>query len=226
VSGRGYEVAHLDDLEQLPVLEGALTWLPVRRRFGISGFGVNAYRAEEAGRQVVEEHSERANGHEEAYFVVSGRATFTVGEEAVDAPAGTIVHLPDPDVRRGAVAAEPGTTVLAIGAPRGTPFRPSGWEAAFAAYAYRELGDPERGRRELREAVKREPSAWQAHYHLACFAALDGDREAALSHLAKSVELDREAARNAAADADFDGLRDDPRFASITGEPDPGRADA
>ena len=209
---RGYEVAHLDDLERLPVLDGALLWLPVRRRFGVASFGTNAYLAEEAGRQVVEEHSEGVNRHEEAYFVVTGRATFTVGGEEVDAPAGTLVHLPDPEVRRGAVAAEDGTTVLAIGAPRATVFRPSGWEAAFAAYAYRRLGDPERGWAVLREAVDRDPEAWQGHYHLACFAALDGNREAALDHLSRAVELDAEAARYAADDADFDAIRDDPRF--------------
>jgi quercetin dioxygenase-like cupin family protein len=222
---RGYEVAHLDDLERLPVLDGALTWLPVRRRFGITAFGANAYTAEHAGQQVVEEHTEGSNRHEEAYFVIAGRATFTVAGEEVDAPAGTIVHLPDPEVRRGAVAAEPGTTVLAMGAPRGVPFRPSGWEAAFAAYAYRELGDPDRGWTVLREAVERDPDAWQGHYHLACFAALDGDREAALAELARAVDLDPEAARYAGDDADFDSIRDDPRFPSaVAGEPDAGGA--
>jgi quercetin dioxygenase-like cupin family protein len=221
----GYEVAHLDDLERLPVLDGTLIWLPVRRRFGIAAFGANAYRAEQAGQQVVEEHTERVNRHEEAYFVVAGRATFTLDGDEVDAPAGTLVHLPEPDVRRGAVAAEPGTTVLAMGAPRGVPFRPSGWEAAFAAYAYRHLGDAARGWAVLREAVERDPSAWQGHYHLACFAALDGDREAALAHLSRAVELDPEAARYAAEDEDFATIRDDPRFPSaVAGEPGAGGA--
>jgi tetratricopeptide (TPR) repeat protein len=213
---RGYEVAHLDDLERLPVLDGALTWLPIRRQLGIAAFGANAYTAEQTGQEVVEEHSERVNRHEEAYFVVAGRATFTLGGDEVDAPAGTIVHLPDPEVRRGAVAAEPGTTVLAMGAARGVPFRPSGWEAAFAAYAYRNLGDAERGRTVLREAVENDPSAWQGHYHLACFAALDGDREAALGHLSRAVELDPEAARHAADDTDFASVRDDAEFARLT----------
>jgi hypothetical protein len=37
----------------------------------------------------------------------------------VDAPARTLVFLEDPASRRGAVAAEDGTTVLAIGGPVG-----------------------------------------------------------------------------------------------------------
>ena len=89
-----YEVARLDELARIPVEEG-LEWRPIRRRFGIQAFGTNAYTSERVGAIVVEEHSERS-GHEELYFVVSGRARFTVGEEEVDAPAGTIVFISDP----------------------------------------------------------------------------------------------------------------------------------
>jgi tetratricopeptide (TPR) repeat protein len=212
VSESPFEVARLDELERLPVDDEGLVWRPIRRRFGITAFGTNAYTAERSGQRVVEEHTERTNGHEEVYLVVSGRARFTLDGTEVDAPAGTIVHLPDPDVRRGAVAAEDGTTVLAVGAKPGAPFEPSAWEAAFAAYAYRRLGDVERGRALLQEAVDRDPSAWQGHYHLACFAALDGDHEAALEHLQRAVELDRQAAQWAADDDDLAAIRDDPRF--------------
>jgi tetratricopeptide (TPR) repeat protein len=212
----GFEVARLDELEALPVLDGELTWRPVRRRFDIRSFGANAYTAARAGDLVVEEHSEGQNGHEEVYAVISGRATFTLDGDEVDAPAGTLVHLPDPTVRRKAVAAAPGTTVFAMGARPGVAFEPSGWEAAFAAYAYRELGDPERGWAVLREAVEREPDAWQGHYHLACFAALDGDLETALTHLGRAVELDAEAGRRAAEDDDFASVREDPEFARLT----------
>jgi quercetin dioxygenase-like cupin family protein len=207
-----FDVTHLDELERLPVEEDGLTWRPIRRRLGITAFGVNAYTAERAGQRVIEEHSERNNRHEEVYVVVSGRARFTLGEDEHDAPAGTIVHLPDPEVRRGAIASEDGTTVLALGAKPGVPFEPSAWETVFAGYAYRRLGDVERGWALLREAVERDPEAWQGHYHLACFAALDGDRDAALDHLRRAVELDPQAARWAAEDEDFAVIRDDPRF--------------
>jgi hypothetical protein len=50
--------------------------------------------------------------------VIAGRATFTLDGEEVDAPTGTIVHLPEPALKRSAVALEPGTTVLAVGQAR------------------------------------------------------------------------------------------------------------
>jgi hypothetical protein len=205
--------------------EEGLTWRPIRRHLGISSFGVNAYTAAHAGDRVVEEHAETRNRHEEVYVVVSGRATFAVGGEEIDAPSGTLVFLPDPEVRRGATAAEAGTTVLAIGARPGVVHEPSAWETFFAAYAYDKLGDTERGHRVLREAVEREPERGVIRYHLACFDSRAGDRESALAHLSRAVELEPESATWAAKDPDFDGIRDDPRFPSpIAGEPDPGGA--
>ena len=68
-----YEVVHIDELESFPVDEEGLTWRPIRRRFDIRGFGVNAYTAERDGQRVVEEHRE-TNGHEELYVVIAGRA--------------------------------------------------------------------------------------------------------------------------------------------------------
>jgi hypothetical protein len=222
---RGYEVARLDELERLPVDDADLVWRPVRRRFGISSFGVNAYTAERAGDRVVEEHTEARNRHEEVYVVVSGRATFAVGGEDVDAPAGTLVYLPDPEVRRGAVAAEPSTAVLALGGRPGVSFEPSAWETFFAAYAYDELGERNRGHRLLREAVEREPDRAVFRYHLACFDARAGDRDGALEQLRRAVDLEAETAEWAAKDSDFDEIRDDPRFPSpVAGKPDAGRA--
>lgn len=103
-------------------------WKPVRHHFGITAFGTNAYVAQSEGELVIEEHSEGSNGHEELYFVASGRAAFTVAGEEMDAPAGTLVAVTDPSVVRGAVAREPGTTVLVVGAPRGEPFALRNWE--------------------------------------------------------------------------------------------------
>jgi tetratricopeptide (TPR) repeat protein len=224
---RGYEVAQLGDLERLPVLDGQLLWRPIRRRFDIRGFGANAYTAERAGDLVVEEHTETGSGHEELYFVVSGRATFTLDGDEIDAPAGTIVFLPDPAVKRRATAVESGTTVLASGARPGEAFEPSAWETFLAAYAYRDLGDADRGHRLLREAVEREPDRAVLRYHLACFDSLSGDREAALDHLRRAVELDPEIATWAANDSDLDAIRDDPRFPSpIAGKTDAGSAGA
>ena len=63
----------------------ALSGGPRRRRIGVEAFGSNAWTGAKAGDRVVEEHKEE-DGHEELYFVASGRATFTLGDEEIDAP--------------------------------------------------------------------------------------------------------------------------------------------
>jgi mannose-6-phosphate isomerase-like protein (cupin superfamily) len=213
----GYEVAHIDDLEALPVDEEGLTWRPIRRRFDIRAFGINAYTAERGGQRVVEEHAEAEN-HEELYVIVQGRATFTLDEEEVDAPAGTLVFV-RPGTRRGAIAREPGTTVLAIGAKRGVVFEPSGWEETFAAVGYARLGDIDKSRETFRAAIEQHPDAWQGPFNWACIEARQGDREVALEQLERAAALDPEAVRKwAREDTDFDPIREDPRFVLLTAE--------
>ena len=82
----GWESVRLDEIEPIPVVDGTLLWRPVRRTLDIGAFGINAYVAPKAGDDVVEEHTERSLGHEEVYVVLSGRATFTLDGEALDAP--------------------------------------------------------------------------------------------------------------------------------------------
>jgi hypothetical protein len=215
-----YAIAHIDELESFPIegLDG-LTWRPVRRHFGIGAFGVNAYTAGAAGQRVVEEHREE-DGHEELYVIVSGRATFTLDGEEHDAPAGTLVHCP-PGTLRGAVAAEPGTTVLGIGAKPGEVFRPSGWEWTFAGLSKLGQGDEQGARAELQAGIDAHPGEWQGHYNLACVDARVGSADAALEQLELAAEIDREAvAKWAPEDGDFASLREDPRFLAITGQAD------
>jgi mannose-6-phosphate isomerase-like protein (cupin superfamily) len=218
----GYEVVHIDELESFPIAnQDGLTWRPVRRRFDIRAFGVNAYTAEREGERVVEEHRE-TNGHEELYVVISGRATFTLDGNEHDAPAGTLVHCP-PDTLRSAFAAEPVTTVLGIGAKPGEVFEPSGWEWSFAGFSYLRQGDVERGRAELAAGAAAVPDSWHAHYNLACFEALAGNTGAALEHLERAAELEpNEVAKLAGEDDDFARLRDDARFLAIAGKADAG----
>jgi len=47
----GYEVASLTDVESLPG-PGSLRWTPLRKHFGITAFGINAYTATEAGQGI------------------------------------------------------------------------------------------------------------------------------------------------------------------------------
>jgi len=194
---------------------GEFVWRPIRMRLGISAFGANAYTAR-AGQRVVEEHSE-LDGHEELYVVLRGRATFTLGDDEVDAPAGTLVFV-RPGTRRGAIATEDGTAVLAVGAKPGAAFEPSPWEDVFAAFSYAEAGNVERGGELIRAAAGRAPGRWQDQYNLACFEVRFGKREAALAAVERGVALDREAfAKAAADDRDLDPIRDDPLFVAALG---------
>ncbi|MFN2471384.1 MAG: tetratricopeptide repeat protein [Gaiellaceae bacterium] len=223
----GYEVAHLDELEALPVDEEGLVWRPVRHRFGIGAFGANVYTAANAGERVVEEHREAQNGHEELYFVARGRATFTLETEEVDATAGTFVFA-RPGTLRGAIAQEAGTTVLAVGGKPGEAFTPSGWEWNFMATSYQRQGRLDEALAVMREGVERYPEDWEGYYNLACIEARAGRADDALATLARAAQLDPENVRKyAAEDSDFDAIRDDPRLESaLAGQADAGRAGA
>jgi tetratricopeptide (TPR) repeat protein len=197
-----YQVAHLSELDRVPVTEG-LEWRPIRRRLGISAFGVNAYTAEKVGDWVVEEHTEEQLGHEEAYLVVRGRATFMLDGETVEAPAGTIVFISDPKVKRKAVADEEETTVLAVGAKPGEAFTPSAWEWYFQAYA-----EPtEQGIETLRSGIEVDGERGPLYYHLACLEARAGRLDDARAHLARALELDPRLAELAKKDDDLKEVR-------------------
>jgi hypothetical protein len=127
-----FTVSHIDDLPVVPYEEAPTTeWKPVRRFFGIGSFGSNLFRATQAGDVLTHDHTEidgAGTRHEELFLVVSGHATFRVGGQEIDAPAGTFVHVPDPAVMRGAVAREAGTVLLAVGAEPGAVYSPSAWD--------------------------------------------------------------------------------------------------
>jgi len=211
LSKDGYEVARIDELDAFPINDGEFVWRPVRRRFGITAFGSNAYSAEKAGQRVVEEHSE-SDGHEEMYVVLRGRATFTLGDDELDAGPGTLVFV-QPGTRRGAIAAEDDTFVLAVGAKPGVVFEPSLWEDVFLGYTLAAHGDVEGGRAATQVAIERAPDSWQGYYNLACIEARFGDPDAAIPLLKRSVELNPEGTTKAAAtDEDFDSIRNRPDY--------------
>jgi len=119
-----YEVRHLDDIEE--ITDGRCPWRPVRHEFGITSFGVNAWIGREAGDRLINEHDEEGED-EELYMVTAGRARFQLGDDTVDAPAGTFVFA-RPGLTRTAFAEEAGTTLLAIGGRPGEVYEPSGFE--------------------------------------------------------------------------------------------------
>jgi hypothetical protein len=197
----------IDEVPPITVA-GKLQWRPIRRTLGIEAFGINAYTADNAGDDVVERHSEENLRHEEIYVVLAGRASFELDGETLDAPAGTVVFLRDPFVRRYARAAEPGTTVLAVGGKPGEPYAPSAWEWYFEAERFRDPLDTEAALRLMDEANERFPDHLGVVYSTACWLALAGREEEALATLRRAVELDPRAREWAAKDDDLATIRD------------------
>ncbi len=109
----------------------------VRRHFDVQSFGVNGATGN-AGDVVISEHDERddteygTEGHEELFAVLNGHAIFTVDGTDVDAPAGTLVFVRDPALKRSARATADGTEILAVGARPGAAFAVSRWEQEMA----------------------------------------------------------------------------------------------
>ena len=221
-----YEVRRVDEFDPISVPGADINWRPIRRTLGIRAFGVNAYSGD-VGKHVVEEHTERGLLHEEVYVVLSGRARFTLGEDELDAGPGTLVYLRDPMTKRGAVALEDGTTVLAIGGKPGDAYEPSGWEWSFATSPLRERGDYEGALRLVREGLAQRtpgledrPDYGWLMYDAACYEALLGRRDDALTNLREAVAREPRIAEQARRDEDFASLHDDPEFLAITGQPD------
>jgi len=200
----GWRSVRLDDVEPIPLEPEGILWRPLRRLLGVGAFGVNAFVAPDAGDDVIEEHTEEMLGHEEIYVVLSGRATFTIGGELVDAPAGTIVFVDDPAVTRRARADEPGTNVLAVGGPRGGVYEPPAWEAEL----HRAAGDFDAYADELAAAVARRPAHPGLLYALACAEALAGRADDAVGHLRQAIELRPTLAEAARTNEDLASIRE------------------
>ncbi len=207
-----YNVVRIDEIEPVPYLGSNL--IPVRHTLGFRPAGTNAWIADEGG-QLIPPHAEDS-GNEELYGVLRGRATFTVGGETGDAPAGSLVFVP-PEVERTATAEEQGTIVLAVGATIGKPFEGGAWDTFAVADAHRRAGRTDEGRAVLQRAIEERPDAWARHYNAACWEALDGNADEAFEHLRRARELNEEEVRRyMAEDTDLDSLRDDPRWQELS----------
>ena len=204
-------VAHIDELERIELPDG-FVWRPVRRRFGIAAFGVNAYSPSEAGGQVVEEHTESQLGHEEIYLVLRGRARFTVDGDEHELGPGQLVFVRDPALRRGAVGLTDDTVVLALGGKPGVPHRTSAWEAMFAAVPLMREERWDDAIRLHEEALAELPENPALLYNLACMEARGGRRLDALLHLKRATELEPAWVQVAARDDDFASIRGEPGF--------------
>jgi len=205
-------IKHIEDIPAIPT--AGVGYRLVRRELGIRAFGINAFTAD-AGEQLIEEHDERgsgAGGHEELYVVIAGHARFAIDGSEHDAPAGTLVFLPDPESRRTATALADGTTAIAIGGVPGRAYEVSPWEPTFAAKPLADAGDPGAAADLMTAVLADYPGNPHVLYNTACFEALAGRRDDALAHLRAAVELAPHTREWAAEDTDFDSIRDDPTF--------------
>jgi hypothetical protein len=209
----GYEILSLGDVETAPHRGSNL--IPVRYLLGYRAAGVNGWRAI-AGAQLIPPHEEDS-GNEELYVVVAGRATFTVGEEERDAPAGTLVFVP-PGMHRTAVAEEDGTILFVVGATIGEPFDGGGWDTFAVADGLRRAGRMDESRAIMRKGMEDSPNAWELPYNAACLEALAGNADEAFPLLHRAIELTGGEIRPyLEGDTDLDSLRDDPRFQELLG---------
>lgn len=122
-----FRTARLDEI----VADKWPYWAPVRHHFGITSFGVNAWRGDD-GDRVITPHNHEDEGEPELYVVIAGAASFAIGGETLDAPAVTFVWVDEPGAERVAHATADGTVVLSIGAGRpGEAYAPGGWDSGY-----------------------------------------------------------------------------------------------
>lgn len=194
---------------------GQASWHMIRRALDVQAFGINAWRSTEPGQWLIAAHDELGGGaaqHEELYLVLAGRARFTVDDETFDAPTGTIVFVRDPAVKRGAVAEEADTVVLAVGAKPGEAFSVSPWEAAGDALRFWETEEWDRAIEVLSERHAELPDQASVVYNLACAESRAGRLDDALAHLADAVALQPSFATTAQDDPDLEPIRSNPAF--------------
>jgi tetratricopeptide (TPR) repeat protein len=203
------QVVRLDEIDGFAD-SGRPRWHMIRTTLGIESFGINAWRATAPGQKLIDEHDElgeTAGGHEELYLVVRGSALFTVDGHEVEAPAGTIVYVRDPAVRRGAIAETEETTVLVVGGKPGAPFSVSAWERSAEALRFWPTGEWERAIEVLEQQLADEPENAGVLYNLACAESRAGKAGAALDHLQRAIALRPAFVDNAQSDPDFDDVR-------------------
>lgn len=219
-TGKAYVFALVDELEPAPLIAPGATddgrqRFDVRRRFGITSFGTNAYRAPSEV-DVIREHDETLlgeAGQEELYIVLNGAATFEIDGDAVDAPAGSLV-LVQPTAKRRAISKQDGTTILVVGATPGEAYEPAPEEAGEAMIAYG-AGDYETAVAKQLVVVEKRPNDAVAYFNAACFEARAGQADKAIEHLQRAVEANERIKDLIRTDEDLDSIREDPRFEEL-----------
>ncbi|HEY1316389.1 MAG TPA: hypothetical protein VGF10_04175 [Gaiella sp.] len=212
----GFAIARVDEIDELS--DGRAPWRPVRHHFGITSFGINTWTAREPGERIINEHDEadESDRSEELYFVAQGSAVFELDGERRDVPAGTFVFV-EPDVKRTAFAAEPNTTIVAVGGVPGKAYEVSGWEVWAPLQPLYQAGEYAAVADRARELTESTPQYAVPLYNLACCESLAGRTGDALEHLRQAIEL-RDGMRSyARSDSDLDPIREEPAFKELVG---------
>jgi tetratricopeptide (TPR) repeat protein len=209
----GFTSAHLDEIDEID--DGRSPWRPIRHRFGITSFGINAWTAAQAGDRLINDHDEaEPDSQEELYYVASGRATFSFDGERLDAPVGTFVFV-EPGVLRTAFAEEAGTTIIAVGGTPGEAYESSGWELWGPLRPLYEAGEYAEVAERARELVSANPQYAELFYNLACCESMAGQTVEAIEHLGHAVAMAARCRSYARDDSDFDPIRNEPAFKEI-----------
>jgi tetratricopeptide (TPR) repeat protein len=209
----GYAVAHVDQIGEVD--DGRAPMRAVRHHFGVTAFGVNAWIGREAGDRIINEHDEsEPDSNEELYLVLRGRASFEVDGERFDAAAGTFVFV-RPGVKRTAFAEESGTAIVAVGGVPGMPYEPSGWELFAPLRPLYEAGDYAEAAARGRELLASDPPYSLLFYNVACCESLAGQKDQAIAHLGRAIELSERTRAFLEGDPDLDPIRQTPAFKQL-----------
>lgn len=207
----GYEILTLEEVETAEHRDSNL--IPVRYLLGFRPAGVNAWIAD-AGGQLIPPHEEDS-GNEELYVVVRGRASFVVGDETKDAPAGSLIFV-EAGHNRTATAEEDGTIIFVVGATVGEAFEGGGWDTFAVAHGLYQAGRIDESRAVMEKAMSDRPDQWALPYNAACLASLAGNPDEAIDWLHKALELNQEEIYEyLRSDSDLDNIREDPRFQEL-----------
>ena len=227
MTDKGYEVAHIDELEELPINKGEFVLatgaaqVPDHR---VRDERVHGGRRAARGRGA---QRERRPPGAVCRRCAARRATFTLDGEEIDAPAGTLVFA-QPGTKRGRFAAEDGLAVLGCRREARRDLRAvSPGRESFAAGSYADQGQMEKAREIMDAALAARPAAGGS-LHYACLLALnDSGPRRRSRELQRAHELEpKEVGDYAGRDSDLDSIRDDPRVSAIAGQTDARRRDA
>ena len=208
-----YAVAHVDEIGEID--DGRAPMRAVRHQLGITAFGVNAWTSRAAGDRIINEHDEdEPDAQQELYLVLRGRASFEVDGDQFDAPAGTFVFV-RPGVKRTAFGDEPGTTIVVIGGVAGKPYEPGGWELFAPVRPLYEAGEYAEAAERGRELLADDPPYADLFFNVACCESLAGEKDQAIAHLRRAIEISERTRSYLEGDSDLDPIREEPAFKEL-----------